>query len=172
MMIGLSIGDLYADGDVEARDAAHKLKGLHFLFGLACSLVVLLVNSVSITYFIGTSRWSKEVTAAYSLGDEYVHRSMQLKRRCFPLAVSGMLTMLAIVALGAASDPGTLRADTEWWAMPHLLGAMIGTAYIALAFVLQRNLILQNYHVIAEVMQQVAIKQRAQEQARVDETGE
>ncbi|MCG8584386.1 MAG: hypothetical protein MI757_06710, partial [Pirellulales bacterium] len=138
--------------------------GLHFLFGLACSLVVLLVNSVSVTYFIGTSRWTKEVTAAYSLEDQYVRRCTGLKRRCFPLAVTGMLTMLGIVALGAAADPGTLRSGTAWWATPHLVGALIGTSYIALSFALQRNLILQNYGVIAEVMQQVEAKRQGPQQ--------
>jgi len=161
LMIGLSIGDLYAAGDLESRLAVHRLKGLHFLCGVACALVVLLVNSVSVTYFIGTSRWSKEVTAAYSLSDEYVRRCTKLKRRCFPLAISGMLAMLGIVALGGAADPATLRAGTEWWATPHLYGALLGTAWISFSFALQRNLILENYIVIGDVMRQVELKRKA-----------
>ena len=156
LILGLLIGDLYS-GTADA----YRLKSLHFLCGVACSLVVLLVNSVSITYFIGTSRWTKEVTAAYSLGDEFVRRSAQLKRRCFPLAVSSMLVMVGIVALGAAADPATGRPDTQWWATPHMFGAMLGLAWIALSFVLQYNLIRTNYGVIADVMQQVDAQNKA-----------
>lgn len=175
LMLGLSIGELHRPNDSQASGSesriietpvqaeARKVKSFHFLFGLACSLVVLLVNSVSLTYFVGTSRWTKEVTAAYSLDGEYVRRSTALKRRCWPLSLTGMLTMVAIVALGAASDPATGRPGTEWWATPHFIGALVGTSYIALAFVLQRNLILQNYTVIAEVMREVETKQQAAE---------
>ena len=114
-----------------------------------------------LTYFIGTSRWTKEVTAAYALGDEYVRRSAQLKRRCFAMAVSSMLVMVGIVALGAAADPATGRTGTAWWATPHMFGAMLGTAWIALSFVTQYNLIRANFGVIADVMQQVESKQHA-----------
>ncbi len=166
MIIGLLIGDLY-DGTVDA----HRMKSLHFLCGVACSLVVLLVNSISITYFIGTSRWSKEVTAAYSLDDEYVRRCMRLKRRCFPLAATSMLVMLGIVALGAAADPATGRAETAWWALPHMLGAMLGTAWIALSFVMQYNLIRTNFGVIADVMRQVESKQNAAQSSAAESIG-
>ena len=156
MILGLSIGDLY-DGTGDA----HRLKSVHFLCGVACSLVVLLVNSISITYFVGTSRWSKEVTAAYSFDDQYVRRCTHLKRRSFPLAVTSMLVMVGIVGLGAAADPATHLPETAWWAMPHMFGAMLGTAWIALSFKLQFDLIRKNFCVIAEVMQQVESKQIA-----------
>ena len=161
LVLGLSIGDLYGSlSEGETKDA-HRLKSMHFLCGVACSLVVLLVNSVSITYFIGTSRWSKEVTAAYSLDDIYVRRCTQLKRRCFPLSVISMLVMIGIVALGAAADPATMRDGTDWWVMPHFLGALLGTAWIALSYFMQYNLIRANYVVIADVMQEVEKKRNA-----------
>jgi hypothetical protein len=164
LMIGLSIGNLY-EGDLDARMEVYRLKGLHFLCGIACSLVVLLVNSVSITYFVGTSRWSKEVTTAYSLDEDCFRRSTKLKRRCWPLAIAGMLAMVGIVALGAAADPGTGRAGTQAWATPHLIGALLGTTWISFSFILQRNLILANHQVIADVMEQVEAKQLAANRA-------
>src|SRR5687767_12650005 len=39
----------------------------HMLLGIAAALMTLLVCSVSITYFVGTSRWFKEVTETYRL---------------------------------------------------------------------------------------------------------
>jgi hypothetical protein len=171
LIIGLLIGNLYDEaGKYDPTQEAQHLKTVHFLCGLACSMVVLLVNSVSITYFVGTSRWAKEVTAAYSLPGEYVERSTNLKRRCWPLAISGMVAMLGIVALGGAADPATGRAGTEWWATPHMLGALLGMTWISVAFVLQRNLIFSNYQVIGEVMQQVELKQKAAQAAVVKKT--
>src|SRR5262245_53532612 len=40
---------------------------LHMLLGCAAALVTLLVNSITITYFIGTSRWCKEVCETYGI---------------------------------------------------------------------------------------------------------
>jgi hypothetical protein len=161
LILGLSIGDLYGDAADESTAGAHRLKSLHFLCGVACSIVVLLVNSVSVTYFVGTSRWAKEVTAAYELEDTYVRRCTHLKRRCFPLSVISMLVMVVMVALGAAADPATGRAGTAWWATPHMLGSLLGMTWIALSFVMQYNLIRTNFGVIADVMQQVEAKQKA-----------
>lgn len=38
--------------------------------GIATGLLALFVNSVSVTYFIGTSRWCKEVVDTYELETE------------------------------------------------------------------------------------------------------
>ena len=40
---------------------------LHMLLGAAAALMTVLVNSITITYFIGTSRWCKEVCETYQL---------------------------------------------------------------------------------------------------------
>ncbi len=88
-----------------------------------------------------------------------------------PLAATSMLVMLGIVALGAAADPATGRAETEWWAMPHMFGAMLGTAWISLSFVMQFNLIRANFGVIADVMRQVESKQNAAQSSAAELIG-
>ena len=44
----------------------------HMLLGIGAALMTLLVCSVSITYFVGTSRWFKEVVETYRLDRRYV----------------------------------------------------------------------------------------------------
>ena len=61
------------------------------MFGLGSALVVVFVNSIVVTYFIGTSRWCKEVVETYSLDRGLLRRSVILKRRTFPWAVMAML---------------------------------------------------------------------------------
>ena len=78
---------------------------LHMLLGQAAALVAVLVNSITITYFIGTSRWCKEVCETYRLPAELAERSTRLKRSTFPWALAGILAVIVIVGLGAAADP-------------------------------------------------------------------
>src|SRR5947209_6745236 len=66
--------------------APRDRKLIHFYLGLASSLLVILVNSITVTYFIGTSRWCKEVAQTYELSPDLVRRSDKLKRTTFPWA--------------------------------------------------------------------------------------
>ena len=78
---------------------------MHRLTGVLTALVVVLVNSLTVTYFIGTGRWCREVVEVYGLDQAFVTRSAKLKRSAFPFAMAGMLAIVAIVALGGAADP-------------------------------------------------------------------
>ncbi|MBW8883863.1 MAG: hypothetical protein JF612_03605, partial [Planctomycetia bacterium] len=60
--------------DAEFRDPRSRMT-LHMLLGAAAALVTLLVNSITVTYFIGTSRWCKEVCEAYGLSAALAERS-------------------------------------------------------------------------------------------------
>jgi hypothetical protein len=151
LILGFAGGDLHHDRAPETL----RWGVVHRLTGIAAALVVVLVNSIVIVYFIGTSRWCKEVCEAYRLDRSLVARSSQLKRRTFPWAVTGMLTVVGVIALGGAADPGTLRPGTEWWVTPHMLGAMAGLIIVAWVFwVLWQN-IARNQMVIADVMTEV-----------------
>ena len=44
-----------------------KLGSLHKLMGIATAIMVMLVCSIAVTYFIGTSRWCREVVETYDL---------------------------------------------------------------------------------------------------------
>jgi hypothetical protein len=104
MALGLA---LRAHDIRDAQDrAAQQWATTHRLAGVGVGLLVVLVNSIVVTYFIGTSRWGKEVVETYSLDAELVRRSTRLKRRTFPFALSSMLVVVGVIALGGAADPG------------------------------------------------------------------
>lgn len=152
LVIGLSIGDLYAN---PTDDMLH-LATVHRLTGIAAALGVVFVESIVITYFIGTSRWCKEVTETYRLDPALLRESNNLKRRAFPWAVMGMLAVLGVAMLGAAADPMTGRANTEAWANYHLVAAFAGIAFIAWTYYLAGTLIAANQGVIQRMVERVA----------------
>lgn len=152
LLVGLSLGDLRNDLSPTTQGWAR----VHRLSGVAAGLVVVLVNSISVTYFIGTSRWVKEVAETYHLDRELIRRSTALKRRTFPWAVSAMLVVVGIIALGGAADPGALGPDVSTrWTMPHLVGAMLGIVFVAWSLIVQWNNIFANHQLIGEVMEHV-----------------
>ena len=134
---------------------------IHWFLGVASALVTMLVNSVTITYFVGTSRWCKEVVETYKLPAALAERSATLKRRTFPWAVLGMLTVLALAALGATADASTPVSQNhpQWPAFFvtwHYVAAMIGMLVVAWSFWIQYTRIAENYQVIAEILAEVS----------------
>jgi len=128
LILGLGIGDLYAS---PPESSVLRLRSIHLLTGVAAALAVVLVESIVVTYFIGTSRWCKEVTETYALDTTALRQSIQLKRKTFPLCLTGMLTVVSIAALGARSDPGNAMKNTADWANIHLVAALAGLCLIA-----------------------------------------
>lgn len=133
----------------------------HMLLGVLAALVTVLVNSISVTYFIGTSRWCKEVTDAYQLGPDLAAKSRRIKRSSFPWALTGVMAVLAIVTCGAAADPGTLRLGTGPWVLPHTIVAVMGTVVIGWSLHAQTSKIAANYEVINEILGHVHEIRRA-----------
>lgn len=150
----------FADEEKLAADLA-KLEEpqrrfkMHFQLGLASSLAVVLINSLSVTYLIGTSRWVKEVCEAYELEPAYIDRSNKLKRSTFPWSIFGVFAILTIIAFGAASDPGTLNPNTGKWVTTHLIVAMVGSGIIVFAIIVQAMNLHQNAAIIEEVVEEV-----------------
>lgn len=142
---------------------------VHMMFGIVASLVTLLVNSISVTYFIGTSRWVREVVETYDFPQELIAHSNAIKRGTFPWALLGMLTVVGIIALGQAANPGIIRDGTANWVTPHLIGAFAGTALIAFAFYKQGSNIAKNYALIERI---VAMVQDVRSEKGLDEDGE
>jgi hypothetical protein len=144
----------------EARQLQGKLS-VHMLLGIAASLVAILVNSVAVTYFVGTSRWCKEVAESYRLDPALADESQRLKRRTFPWAVAGMLTIVLLVALGALSDPSVFSdpdnnpARHLTWRTYHFLAAILGTGFLGLAFFIQQQNVAANYRVIERILAEV-----------------
>ena len=154
LVLGLGIGDLYAAP--HASPDTLRWATVHRLTGVAAALAVVFVESVIVTYFIGTSRWCREVVETYRLDAAAVRESNRLKRRTFPSALLGMLTVVGVIALGAAADPGTGRPDTQAWAEWHLAGAVLGIAFIAWTFAIAWNNVVANHAIIERLVAEVA----------------
>jgi hypothetical protein len=129
---------------------------MHFLLGVLSCLTAILVNSIAVTYFVGTTKWIREVVETYGLGDTFIERSNQIKRATFPWAIGGMLAIIAIAASGGMADPGGwMRGQSALYVTPHFILAMLGTVVIGWSFYVQVNNIAANSQVIADVMDQV-----------------
>jgi hypothetical protein len=161
LVMGLSMGDLYAKPLPD--EATLMWARVHRLTGVLAALLVVLVESVVVTYFIGTSRWCKEVVDTYHFDGEAVRNSNRLKRRTFPWALAGMLAVVGIIALGGAADPATGRIDvatgelkTAAWAPWHMAGAFCGILFIAWTYLLAWNNIFAQHTIIQSLVAQVA----------------
>jgi hypothetical protein len=152
LIMGLSMGDLY-----ERPPSTDTLQWatVHRLTGVAAALFVVFVESVVVTYFVGTSRWCKEVVDTYKFDPELVRQSNWLKRRTFPWAVLGMLAVVGVSALGAAADPATGQPDTKSWTNWHLMGAFAGILFIAWTYVAAWNNIVANQAIIERLVSEV-----------------
>lgn len=139
---------------VQARfEPLHRRMRLHFWIGIGAALATILVNSVSVTYFIGTNRWCQEVIEMYRLEAALAAQSRAIKRRAFPWALAGILAAIAVASLGAAADPaGYLRNQSARWVLPHYLVALLGTGIIGWSFLVQVEHIRANFRVIQEVL--------------------
>lgn len=144
---------LTAELDAARADFApmRKRATLHVLLGVLAALVAVLVQCIAITYFIGTTRWCKEVVDAYGFDQQVFGRSAALKRGTFPFSLLGILTVLAIVTLGAAADPATMRDTTPRWVTPHLWAAVLGTAVVVFCLSKQAMNIQANNSIVNEV---------------------
>lgn len=130
--------------------------GTHLLLGLIAAFMTLLVKSITVTYFIGTSRWALEVVETYELDTELAEASNRLKRAAFRWALLGIVAVFAIAVLGAFSDPaGPFLTGAAVWVTPHLMTAILGTALIAWALWMQVAKIGANHDVIEQIVAQV-----------------
>jgi hypothetical protein len=149
--LGLWLGDLHGQTDPQML----RWGTVHRLSGVLAALLVVLVNSMAVTYFIGTGRWCREVVETYGLDPAYIDRSRTLKRRAFPFALLAMLAVVAIVALGGAADPASGRPGTQDWVTPHLVGALTLVAAIAWLFQLQLPNMRRQHELIEDVLGEV-----------------
>ncbi len=161
LLLGLYVGDIHGTKDADTLRWAM----VHRLMGLGAALAVVLVNSIVMTYFIGTSRWCKEVSETYQLDPQFVQRSAALKRSAFPWAFMSMLVVVGVGALGGAADPATLRQGTEYWVTPHLIGAFAGLVFIAFSFFMEAGRIAAHHVVIEDI---VAVVRRIRQERGLD----
>jgi hypothetical protein len=161
MLIAVGLGlALHAAGprNIESESAMSWYR-THFMVGVGVGLAVVLVNSLVMTWFVGTSRWCKEVAEAYSLDRGVISRSNRVKRGAFPYALVNMLIIVGVLALGGAADPsGNLQVTPPGglsWAQWHLLGSFTALAVVAAGSVAQWRAIRANQQIIQQVMADV-----------------
>ena len=154
--LGLWLGDLHG----QTAPAVLRWGTVHRLSGVLAALMVVLVNSMAVTYFIGTGRWCREVVETYGLDGSYIERSRRLKRSAFPFALLGMLAVVTVVALGGAADPASGRPGTQQWVTAHLLGGLGLAAAIAWCFQAQLPQIRRQQELIEDVMAEVRESRR------------
>jgi hypothetical protein len=151
-VFGFTLGDLY---ERPRPPETQSFMTWHFLTGLAAALGVMLVEGIVVTYFIGTSRWCKEVVETYRMDPAAVQESNRLKRQTFAWAIAGMAAAIGIIALGGASDPATGQ-NTREWAPWHLAGALGGIVLIAWTYFAAWNNIVANQSIINKLVADVA----------------
>lgn len=136
----------------KAHEPTKKRHSVHFLLGVFTAVVCVLVNAISVTYFIGTAKWCNEVVDAYSLAPEYARRSTRLKKSSFPWSVAGVLTIILIVAFGGASDPATEIQSSADWVSIHFMLSILGTMFLVFSFLQQVGKIGAHYEVIQDIV--------------------
>lgn len=128
----------------------------HMLLGILAALMTLLACSVSITYFVGTSRWFKEVVDTYKLEQHYVDISQQTKRRAFRWSVLGSVAILVVVGLGAAAEPTWANArHSQEYVLLHYVAALAAIGLLLVSFVAQYVSLASNATLIESVMNDV-----------------
>jgi amino acid transporter len=160
VLLAIATGLVTLSGDI--RDpfdtTAQANLRVHRLSGIGAGVAVLLVNSIVVTYFIGTSRWCREVCETYQLDASILRRSAQLKRRAFPASIVGIVTIIGIAASGAAADPMTGTAPSTHgmsWGEMHLAAAVIGMVIVGWSLVAQRASVATNHEIITDVLNEV-----------------
>jgi len=146
---------------------------VHRLAGVAVGLVIVLVHSIVATYFIGTSRWCREVTDTYGLDPVWASESQRLKRRTFPFAMLGMLLAVVVVASGGAADvhmvaapaaaagaeagqePGAPVDSQSIWTTAHFLVALVVFGLTAMCLVIEWTSVVANQGVIQAIVNEV-----------------
>ena len=146
-----------------------RRKTMHFMLGVVASLVTLLVNSITVTYFVGTSRWCREVVETYQLDMALAARSAALKRKSFPWAVAGILAILSLVVLGSLADPAANPTTSANWVSTHYIVAILATCLIGWAFLVQVGNIGANFEAIGEILDEVR-RVRSERGLDVEET--
>lgn len=128
----------------------------HVLLGIAAALVTVLVNSISVTYFIGTARWVREVVETFQLPPDVSLRCDALKASTFPWSAGGIVAVLVLAGLGAASHPGArFTTDANYWVLWHHIAAWLVVTLVAISFYMQGECIAANNGLIDEVLDEV-----------------
>lgn len=161
MMIALGVGLTLHSADLRnvASESALSWYRTHFMLGVGVGIAVVLVNSLVMTYFIGTSRWCKEVVETYALDRGFIASSNRAKRAAFPYALANMLIILGVLVLGGAADPSSnVKLSSPGglsWAQWHLVAAVTAMIAIATGYMALWRAVVENQRIVDGVMAEV-----------------
>lgn len=130
----------------------------HIVAGLITAVLVLLVHCLVFTYLLGTGRWVKEVSLAYSVPRaEGVAATRQLKRQAYPSAMLAMLVVILTVGSGAA-----IHTEPDCWiGLTHPILSVLSLLSNGWAFVREYQVIRANQAVLDRLMSFVQCRQAA-----------
>jgi hypothetical protein len=123
---------------------------LHFVLGLFSAVAVLGVHCLTITYFLGTGRWVKEVCLEYRFPDDHWPRQTRdIKRGNTPYAVAAMLLTIATAAAGAGLH------HEVWPAWIHPTLAVAAVIVNVVVWGIEYRNIRTNFRILNEVYAEV-----------------
>jgi hypothetical protein len=123
---------------------------IHFVLGLFSALAVLGIHCLTITYFLGTGRWVKEVCLEYRFPDDHWPRQTRdIKRGNTPYAITAMVLTIATAAAGAG------RQHEVWPAWIHLTLAVAAVIVNGVVWVIEYRNIRTNFRILNEVYAEV-----------------
>ncbi|MFO0946891.1 MAG: hypothetical protein U1D30_13260 [Planctomycetota bacterium] len=126
----------------------------HFLMGLFTALFTMLVHCMVFTYFLGTNRWVKEATVAYSLDGVLLAESRRLRGRAFATAMVSMLLVVATIATGAGAHTRT------WPTWLHQVVPATTYLFMFVAYWIEIHAIEQHIQLTDRVMDEVQSRRR------------
>lgn len=137
--------------DLTAMSDARHAVSMHLLIALAASLVVLMLHSIVLTYFMGTGRWLEETTKAYVLDDRFRSGNIRLKYRVIPGMVACMTLVIVTGAVGAMNDPSVAN-QASWNATLHFLLATSTVGLNLVISIVEYFAIQENGRLVADVV--------------------
>jgi hypothetical protein len=140
--------------DPAALGEARHAVSMHLLIAVAASLIVLMLHSIVLTYFMGTGRWLEETTRAYVLDERFRTGNIRLKYRVIPGMVACMALVIVTGAVGAQNDPG-VADQSSWTSTLHFLLALATVGLNLAMSVVEYFSIHDNGRLLAEVVGEV-----------------
>lgn len=127
-------------GQTDGRDLFHY----HLMSAISTALFTMFVHCIVFTYFLGTTRWVRETSAAYSLDNELSQRSQRCRFRAFSAALIGIFAIVMTVASGAWTDTALPGAEKTWSLWAHRI--LPGATYVYMLFAFRRQYLAVEEH--------------------------
>ena len=131
-IIGL-IATLYLGFAIEGRTGLAD----HFHFALFTTFLVVLAQSMTMFYFIGTGRQVKDLVVHHPMAADFIERTRRFKSRVFPPALYAMLFTMAAWIIGGGVDT-------------HVIPVVVHTILSALALIFNVQAFIREARYMAE----------------------